>query len=179
MLFRSLALLSAICFVTAAQAQVPVFFWNAPGSTCVPADAPIKFNRHKVNIGSVQHAVDNVDLITLNCAIGFFNVAPGTVSSWKLGVTYRDPSGVGPTALVRARLYRVATGGTVPTLLAEMNSNYFANTGVTTQRSPSFVHTFDFAANSYWVHVELDRASTSEWVILHNMHLVGDTCGTC
>jgi hypothetical protein len=73
----------------------------------------------------------------------------------------------------------VAAGGTVPTLMAEMNSNSFANMGLTTQRSPSFIHTFDFAANSYWVHVDLDRSSTSEFVILHNMHLVGDTCGTC
>lgn len=145
----------------------------------MPADAPIKFNRHKVNLQSVQHAVDNVDLISLNCSFFFLPPSPGVVSSWQLGVTYRDSTGNGTTAIVRARLYRVAAGGTFPTLIAEMNSNSFANTGVTTQRSASFVHAFDFWANSYWVHVDLDRSSTSDVVILHNLHLVGDTCGKC
>ena len=177
MIARILASLFAVCLAGAAEAQVPLIVWSAPASTCVPADATIKFNRHKVGVESVQHAIDNVDLITLNCPIGLFNA--GSISSWQLGATYRDSTGAATTGFVRVRLYRVAAGGTVPTLMAEMNSNSFANTGVTTQRSPSFAHTFNFAANSYWVHVDLDRSSLSDIVILHNMQLVGDSCGIC
>lgn len=174
---RLLALLFAVCLAGAAEAQVPQIVWSAPASVCVPADATTKFTRHKVNLESVQHAVSNVDLITLNCPIGFFN--PGGINSWQLGATYRDSTGVGATAFVRARLYRVAAGGTAPVFMAEMNSNSFPVTGVTTQKSPSFTHSFNFPANSYWVHVDLDRAATSDIVVLHNVFLVGDSCGIC
>lgn len=174
---RILVLLFALCLAGAAEAQVPQIVWSAPASTCVPADATIKFNRHKVNVESVQHAVDNVDLIILNCPIGFFNT--GSITGWQLGATYRDSTGASMAGFVRARLYRVTAGGTVPVLMTEMNSDAFVNTGLTTQRSPSFTHSFNFAANSYWVHVELDRSSTSDLVIFHNLQLVGDSCGIC
>jgi hypothetical protein len=175
-----LVVLFATCFACNAQAQVvPVAYWSAPGSTCVPADAPIKFNRHKVNLQSVQHAVDNIDLITLSCSLFFLPPAPGPVSSWRLGMTYRDSTGSATAAFVRARLYRVAAGGTFPILMAEVNSDSFAITGLATRRSDSFVHDFDFWANSYWVHVDLNRSSTSDIVVLNSVQLAGDTCTKC
>jgi hypothetical protein len=176
-IIRFLALLFAVCFAGAAEAQVPQIVWSAPASICVPADATTKFNRHKVNLESVQHAIDNVDLITLNCPISYFQA--GSITGWQFSVTYRDSTGVGATAFVRARLYRVPAGGTAPIFMAEMNPNAFANTAVTNQRSPGFIHQFKFAENSYWVHVDLDRTSLSDVATLYNVFLVGDSCGIC
>ena len=60
MIARLLAVLFALCFAGAAEADV---VWMTTGSSCVPDETTTKFDRHKVGNASVQHAAGNVDLI--------------------------------------------------------------------------------------------------------------------
>jgi len=172
-------LLFALCLATTAKAVVPVpqTVWSAPGSVCVPADATIKFNRDKVGLVAVQHSPDNVDLVTLNCPIAGFS--QGGIGDWHLGLTYRDSTGTAPSAFIRARLYRLPAGDVIPVLMAEVNSNDVAVSTVTTQQSGMFTHTFNLAANSYWIHVDLDRSLLTDVVVLYKVSLIGDSCGVC
>jgi len=174
---RILTLLFALCLATAAKAVVPLVMWSAPGSVCVPADATIKFNRHKVGVVAVQHAPDNVELVTLNCPIA--GSLAGGVTDWHRGLMYRDSSGTGPSAFIRARLYRLPAGDVTPVLMAEVNSNSFPIATGTVQQSGVFTHTFNFAANSYWIHVDLDRSLLTDVVVLYKVSLIGDSCGVC
>lgn len=157
---RLLTLVLALCFTSAAEAQN---FWSSPGSACAPDDAAIRFDRYRVGNASVQHAPGNVDLIVLTCPIQpFSSVAP----DWALQITYRDSTGAGPTAFVRARLFRIEIGTAQPVLVATVSSN---SSAVTTFNNinTTFPHEFDFNTNLYWVHVELDRSATGQTVIFH------------
>jgi hypothetical protein len=162
------SLLFTICLAGGAQAGI---FWGTVGSNCVPADATIEFNRHKVNPASVEHAPDNIGLIILNCPITRFNTP---LTSWRLSLSYRDSTGTGTGAFIRARLYKLENGMFTPVVLGEFNSNDFNVTGSTTRISPPFTHTFRFSVNNYWVRVEFDRSSTSQSVIFHSVVLDGN-----
>jgi len=52
MIARLLAVFFALCLASAAEAQT---FWSTRGSGCVPDEAAIKFDRHRVDNLSVQH----------------------------------------------------------------------------------------------------------------------------
>jgi len=137
MIARLLAsLLFTFCLAGGAQAQV---VWSTTANNCVPDDDTIKFERHKVNIASVEHATGNVGLITLNCRIDRFS--DGGVSEWNIKLSYRDSTGTGTTAFVRARLYRMGTGGFDPSVIAGANSNLLPATGNNTALTgPSRIH---------------------------------------
>jgi hypothetical protein len=166
---RLLAFLFALCLTSAAEAQV---VWSSPGTGCVPNDATTKFDRSKDGIASVQHAAGALDLIALTCT-----VPPNNSGSpdWTLQLTYQDSTGAASTAFVRARLYRMSLGGATPVVLATANSNASAVTTLHTVTSPIFTHNFDFGANTYWVRVEMDRASTNQTVVFHSAALIGVT----
>ena len=155
-----------VCLPGAAQAQVA---WGLPANVCVPDGATTTFNRHRNSNEIVFHAEGNLDQILLNCSVGFFSHGGGT--RWRLGLLYRDSTGVGTGAFIRARIFRKPAPGGFTTLMQEINSNSFASTGVTSQQSATFTHTFDFAANSYWVQVVMDRSATSESVQFHGLFL--------
>ena len=174
---RILTLFFALCLATVAEATVPVIVWSAPGSVCVPADATIKFNRDKLGVVTVQHAPNNAELVTLNCPIAWFNHAG--IGDWHLGLTYRDSTATSPSAFVRARLYRLPAGDVTPVLMAEVNSNTFSIATVTTQQSGMFTHTFNFAANSYWIHVDMDRSMLTDIVTLYKLSVIGESCALC
>jgi hypothetical protein len=170
MLARLLSsLLFTLCLSGAAQAAE--IFWSTTANTCVPADATIRFNRDKVNLASVQHAADSVDLIILNCPVTRFEIE---LHNWIVKLTYRDSTGTGAAASVRAQLYRMPIGGVNPVPLAEVNSNSSAITGNSNVNSANFQHTFDFATQNYWIRVELDRSTTGQTVIFHSVALLGD-----
>ena len=101
MIIRFLTLIAAICFANAAQAQVP---WSTPASACVPDHATINFNRDSLGVASVQHTGSSVDKITMNCPIAPFT---NGIGFWVLSINYRDLTGTGTTAFVRAELYRL------------------------------------------------------------------------
>jgi hypothetical protein len=164
---RLLILLFALCVTSAADAQV---VWSSPGSGCVPSDATTKFDRSKDGIASVQHAAGALDLIALTCTVPPHNSGS---TDWILQMTYQDSTGAASTAFVRARLYRMPLTGATPVLLATANSNASSATTLHTVTSAVFSHTFDFAANTYWVRVELDRASTNQIVVFHSAALTG------
>jgi hypothetical protein len=168
MIVRLLALIAALCFASAAQAQNE---WSSPASACTPSDATAKLGRYKTNVASVQHATSNVDLIVLNCPIARFNNS-GT-GSWNLKMVYQDSTGAGTAAFARARLYAMGVNSATPFLLTTADSNSVASTGSTLVLSPMLAHSFNFEANIYWVRVELDRTLTSQTVIVHSVSLDG------
>jgi hypothetical protein len=165
MMARLFALIFTACLATSAEAQV---FWSVPASRCVPDDDTIQFNRHSVGNASVEHAAGNVDLIVLACPVTPFSTAS---HFWSMGFTYRDSTGTNTQGSVRARLFRMAIGTASPTLMAEANSNSSNVMSLNTVESGQFDHTFDFEANSYWVRVELNRATTGQTVIIHSIRL--------
>lgn len=142
--------------------------FNTPGSGCVPDHATIQENRALVGNANVRHAGANLQPIVLTCPIAPF--ASGT-GDWILRMTYLDSTGMGAGAFVRARLYRMAIGGSVPVLLETANSNSSGLTGLTTLNS-GFSHTFDFLANTYWVRVDLDRSTAAQDVILYSIMIM-------
>jgi hypothetical protein len=162
------SLLFILCLAGGAQAEV---FWSTVGSNCVPDDAKTRLNRHRINSASVQHAPDNVDLITLNCPVTKFETP---LSSFNIGVTYRDSTGIGTSAFIRARLFRLDNASITPVLVGQFNSNDFGVTGSTHRLSPEFIHPFEFSTNNYWIRVEIDRSSTSQTVIFHSVLLDGN-----
>jgi hypothetical protein len=167
MLPRLFALLIVIvCLPGAAEAQVA---WSLPANVCVPDGATTTFNRHRTSNEIVFHAEGNLDLITLNCSVGSF--AAGGSNRWRLGLLYRDSTGAGAGAFIRARIFRKAAAVGGPVLMQEINSNSFANTGATSQQSAIFTHVFNFAANSYWVQVVMDRSAASEILLFHGLFL--------
>jgi len=94
------SLLVTVCLAGTAQAQV---FWGTAGNNCTSVDDGIK-----INLASVQHASDNIDLITLNCPVTTRFETP--ISNWNLSVTYRDSTGTNPSAFIRVRLFRMEIG---------------------------------------------------------------------
>jgi len=84
-------------------------------------------------------------------------------------MTYRDSTGTGTSAFVRARLYRMPVGKTNTNVLAEVHSDGFSDTSTVLHTSEEFNHSFDFGGNVYWVRVELDRSTTGEVVIIHSV----------
>jgi hypothetical protein len=165
MIARVFVVLFAGCIATAAEAQVT---WSTPGTACVPSDATIKFDRHKVGVASVQHANTNVDPIVLSCPVAPFD---GGTGIWNLIITYQDSTGKNDAAFARAQLYRMQIGSATPVLMATANSNSAPATTVNTVASPNFTHPFSFNNNIYWVRVQLHRSSTSQSVILHSVIL--------
>jgi hypothetical protein len=161
-------LLIAVCLPGAAEAQVR---WSSPANVCVPDGATIQASRHRTSNETVFHAEGNLDQITLNCSVGFFTFAKGD-DTWRLGLIYRDSTGAGTTAFIRARIYRKPASIIGPTLMREINSNSFASTGNTSQQSATFLHVFNFAANSYWIQVVLDRSAATEILLFHGVFLV-------
>ena len=170
MIIRFLVLLVFASFANAAQAQVP---WSMPGSTCVPDQATIESNRHKVSLASVQHDGSNVDRITLNCPVANFSSAIGF---WVLNINYRDSTGVGTRAFVRAELYRqnLFTDPTLPVLLTTVTSDSSTSTTNNLVGSSTLTHTFDFNSNTYWVRIEMDRSSNAETVKLYSVFIEGN-----
>jgi hypothetical protein len=167
---RLLALFFALCFASAAEAQV---VWSIPGSACVPDEATTRFDRHNVGNALVQHAAGNVDLIILTCPIAKFATTAGC---WNLRLRYQDSSETSPTAFVRARIYKMAFQSVTPIpLAAAATSNSSAVTTPNTVGS-SFETTFDFLENVYWVRVELERTTTNQTVIFHAVRLDQVAC---
>ena len=168
MIARLLASLLVTLLVTlglagGAQAQV---FWGTAGNNCAAVDSGIKDN-----LASVEHASDNIDLITLNCPVTRFETP---ISNWNLSVTYRDSTGTNPSAFIRVRLFQMEIGTVTPVVLGQFNSNDFNPTGSTTRSSPNFLHLFDFSVNNYWVRVDMNRSATNEIVIFHSVVLAGE-----
>ncbi|HET7680807.1 MAG TPA: hypothetical protein VFK79_11830 [Xanthobacteraceae bacterium] len=165
MIFRLVLLLFTLCAPTAAQAQ---YLWSTTANLCVPDATTTRFNRHNVGAASVQHAAGNVDLIVLNCPISPFNT--DAHPSWFLRTSYQDSTGTNATAFIRARLYRMASTESSPTLLVIANSNSLTDTGFGWMNK-QFFHIFDFSNYTYWVRVELDRSTTSQVVIFYSLAL--------
>jgi hypothetical protein len=163
MIARLLAVLFALCLTSAAEAQTQNF-WSSPGSGCVPDEATIKFDRHKVDNLSVRHAQNNLDPIILICPIQPFSSAE---PSWVLALSYQDSTGTGPSAFIRAQLYQLEIGTAKPVLLATANSNSSAVTTFNIINSAVFTNTFDFDTHLYWVRVHLDRSATDQTVIFY------------
>jgi hypothetical protein len=157
-----LAFLAFVSLAVPAQAEL----WSTPGGGCVPTESTTKFDRHKVGIGSIQHAPTNVDLITLLCPVAPFTNAN---TNWNLFINYQDSTGTSPSAFIRARLYRMSFQSNIPVLMATVNSNSSPVTTPQFLSSPMFTHTFQSDANVYWVRVDIDRSSTSEKVVLHSV----------
>jgi hypothetical protein len=165
MMIRVLVVMAALCLAESAQAQV---VWSMPAGSCVPTEATIESGRYKVNTASVQHAGNKVGLIVLNCPIARFD-NPKTV--WNHLMEYQDSTGTGTTALVRTRLYRLPFGSETPILMATANSNGLPSTTFNLMSSQEFTHTFDFDLATYWIRAELNRASSSETVVVHSVRL--------
>jgi hypothetical protein len=105
MIVRFVVLAAVICFGNLAQAEVLL---NIPASACTPDAATIRFNRHVTANGSVRHAGNNVDKITLICSVTSFDTA---TTDWTLLLKYVDSTGPTPTAFVRAQLFQLPEGG--------------------------------------------------------------------
>lgn len=164
---RSLALLAAMCFTGAAQAQN---MWSMPAGGCTPDSATILANRHSVSFGSVKHATGNVDSIVLLCPISRF---VGPTTSWKLKLTYRDTTGTDPAAFVRAQLMGNAIGTAGSFNIAVVNSNSSPSTAVNSVSSAPFTHPFNFENNVYFVRLDMDRNSDTQNVIAYSVVLDG------
>jgi hypothetical protein len=162
---RLLALFFVLCFTGAAEAQI---IWSTPGSACVPDEATTRFDRHNVGNALVQHAAGNVDLIVLTCPVPRFDA--GSATDWGLGLIYQDSTGTGVSAFVLARLYRMQIGAASPQLLATASSNS-SPAPTLNDVDTIFSHTFNFATHTYWVRVELQRATTNQTVIFHSVAL--------
>ena len=164
-MIRLLGLIVVLFWTNAAQAQV---FFSTPASACVPDHATIRDNRATVGNASVRHAGDSTDPIVLTCTITPFD--PGSTTGWLLRMTYGDSNGAGPSAFVRARLYRMTLGGSTPVVVATAISNSDTETGRNTVTT-GFTHSFAFLESIYWVHIELVRAAPSQNVVLHSLLL--------
>ena len=164
-MIRLLGLIVVLFWANAAQAQMVL---STPASGCVPDHATIRDNRATVGNASVRHAADSTDPIVLTCTITPFD--PGSTTGWLLRMTYVDSNGAGPSAFVRARLYRMTLGGSTPVVVATAMSNSDDETGLNTVTT-SFTHPFAFLENIYWVHIELVRATASQVVVLHSVAL--------
>jgi len=165
MIIRLLALAAALCFGGLAQAQILL---HVPASACTPDTDTVKFNREfTATNGSVRHAPNNVDRITLICPI-----TPSDTSNtnWRMLLTYRDTTGTDTSAVVRAQLFEMNRATGMATALTTVTSNSSSETTLNTV-SRNLNHSFDFFNNAYWVSIELDRATTSQTVIAYSVAL--------
>jgi hypothetical protein len=165
MFVRILTAAAALCFATAAHAQVVV--WSSPGTACVPDDQTIKYDRYKGDIAFVQHSDKNKDPIVLNCPIAPFSSAS---SSFNLGITYRDSTGKNTQAVVRGRLYSMPRTAAATDVLAVVTSDTSAITTNNTLET-TFTNTFDFDNFIYWVRIDIQRKSDSQTAIFHSAYI--------
>jgi hypothetical protein len=165
MITRLLAAIAFLCLATAAQAQNN---WSAPATACIPSHDTI--GRYESDTAWVRFLGVETGVLTFTCQMDRFN--SGT-STYNLKITYRDSTGMGTSASVRAQLYRMAHGTTSPVLLGEATSNSSAAGNINTVGSSDINHMFDFEANAYWVHVLLKRSNTSQIITLYSLVLDG------
>ena len=162
MILRWLGLILIISWTSAAQAAVVI----AP-SGCLPNPPTIRDNRALIGNASVQHAGDNVDPIVLTCTVAPFD--DSVASDWRIRIAYVDSNGATANASVQARLYRMVIGNDSPALLASVDSNDDAATGLNELSSDTFPHNFNFDARTYWFRIDIQRANPSQTVILHSV----------
>jgi hypothetical protein len=165
MIIRLFVLVAAMCIAGAAQAQDVV--WSSPAAVCTPDAATVAGAGLKTNVASVQHAAGKTGALTLNCQIARFD---SMAIIWFLRLTYMDSTGTATTAHARARIYRMPIEGSTATLMATAISNASGFTTLNSITSPSFVHTFDFDANVYWVRIDLQRGG-NQTVVIHAVNI--------
>ena len=165
MITRVLALVVFFSLTSAAHAFTTVA-WGAAGTTCVPDRATVsKFEA--VNPATLRHVGAQVGALVFTCNVERFDTPN---QSWSLRISYRDSTGMGTTASVVARLYRVSLTGAAPSLIGTASSDTFGATGNTTQFE-AFNHTFTFETHAYFVQLTLTRAVSTEIVRLSSVSI--------
>lgn len=150
-------------------------FWTAVGSTCVPGDAYIQADRYAITAGSVSHKGTNTGVITLYCNV---DVGSLLAQSLVLGhspnhivLTYKDSDGTTTATYVKAELISMArSNGGLTTGIGSVTSNSNAATGDNVL-SAAFTHTFDVTNKSYYVRIDMDRASSGQSAIFYSVRL--------
>ena len=163
MLNRFVVLIFALSFATAAHAQTR----GSPAVICSPDAQTVASGGLKTNLASIQFDTGATGTLTLNCQLERFD--SGT-AAWVLRLVYRDSTGTDLAAHARARVYRMPIGGTTATLMGTAFSNTSATTTNTSILSPEFTHPFDFAANVYWIRLDLMRVG-NQTVVIHSYNL--------
>ena len=163
---RILAVAAAMCFTSAAHAQV-ILLWSSPGTACVPDDQTVKYSRYKGDLAFVQHADKITDPIVLNCPIAPFSSEAGSLN---LGMTSRDSTGKNTQTVVRARLYSMPRTAAATEVVAVVTSDTSATT-TNNSLETAFTNTLDFDNFIYWVRVDIQRKSNSDTAIFHSAYI--------
>jgi hypothetical protein len=134
-------------------------YWSSIATACTPDSLSIQNNRYQTPTDSyVAPQAANVDPIVLICGV---SPNTGGTAPTRLSMTYLDATGTTATAAVKASLVRVArtTGGRA--VVATVSSNSFAAVSVA-KNSVTFVHALNFAANYYYVRIDMDRSAANQ-----------------
>lgn len=157
----SLAGLAVLVQLAGATGAAAATYWSAISTGCVPDAPSIQGNRYKPSSDTtIRHQGKNLKRISLIC-----NVAPNPSGAPPnlLTLTYRDTTGTGTKAYVRAQLFSVDRATASKNLVASISSDTSSET-VLGRVQESFVHTLDFNTNFYFVKIDMDRSASTQAV---------------
>jgi hypothetical protein len=142
--------------------------WAMDGAGCVPTDPAIQNDSYIITAGRIKFKDPKVGSITVICPV---SVKVGSINS--IGVSYRDSTGVGTSARVRAALRRINKfNGSVSTVTGLVfDSNNEGETNYTFQTAFTS-HTLDDSNFYYFIQVTLTRSSTSEIIEFGGVELL-------
>jgi hypothetical protein len=163
-LIHSILVAAATLMAAPAHAAVPA--WSANATSCVPDPASIETNSFTTTGAKVAHRANNVDPIKLSCAISDPSSFSG--SFWNLVVTYRDSTGVGTSASVKAQVVRISRVTGNAATVATFDSNSSSAVGIA-KGSSAFINAFNFDTSYYFVQIVLDRTLTTEIVEVYGV----------
>jgi cysteine-rich repeat protein len=168
----ALLVLSTVLMTGRAKADV---YWSSIATACTPSSTAIQDDRYTIAPDStVALKPAELDPIVLICSVPMraAGLPPNLLS-----MTYLDSTGTAATAKVQAQLIRVQRSNGVRSVVATVSSNTVPQTTTTALRmSAPFSHALNFAANFYYVRIEIDRAAGNQ-----NVRSIGvgleSTCG--
>jgi hypothetical protein len=134
-------------------------YWSSIATACTPDSLSIQNNRYQTPTdGYVAPQAGKIDPTVLICG-----VPPNTGANnpARLSMTYLDATGATVTAAVKASLVRVSRTTGVRAVIAFVTSDSFVTPGVA-KNSVSFVHPLNFAANYYYVRIDMDRSAATQ-----------------
>jgi hypothetical protein len=148
-------LLSPLSMIGSAQYDRGI--WTHVASACAVDEASLtKYDQH-VSVLGFKGA--NIGTLVARCNVE--NLPLEQMFEYPLlEVTYKDPDGFGTTFQVRAMLIMANETGTFK--IAEFDSNNFPASPNFQRQAVSYSHTFDFAANAYYIDIRVTRNSTAE-----------------
>ncbi len=167
MVWRLHSAAAVLLLATSQHAAAQNAFPATTVAACQKISGPAKISTTKV-----RFKTGTTGKIVLACPLNSGAVS-GAAATKRLVMKYRDSSGTGSSASVKAKLFVANSATGAVSVSSLFNSNDFAETTYDAQFSPVNFPTLNSDNFSYSIQIELSRSNASKVVEFHSFTVVG------